>query len=123
MSEMDEQWAAVESAVAASRREGGLDLVHESPLRSGTVPLPYELVMAFVGRFRESADGFLRSKLTHADPVVVGYALFALDQIEAPLRDAAAALRHRTEPLWAGAGCFGWRGTLAEYAERLAKDD
>jgi hypothetical protein len=122
----EEAWPRVRQLLVESPSilpdEGALT-IWEGPSRGVLLPLPFEALREFIRRFRDAAIKHLVSALSDSQPLVVGYALHALSQID-PDRFStyAASVASRTERIHTVYGSFGWEGSLADYAIRLRDD-
>ena len=103
--------------------EEEIPTVWEGPNRGWLLPLPFESLRDFVRKYRQDATEKLVEALKDPEPLVVGYALHALSQIEASrFGKLSAAVEHREEGIHTIFGSFGWEGSLAEYAIRLREE-
>ena len=116
-------WREVRAALEASPSlyaDKRVLTVYEGPIRSFLLPLPFELLQDFIQQRGAPAIEAIFRHVTDPNPLVVGYCLHALSEVEdSRLVEAAAKVADRQEHVHAIYGCFGWEGTLAEYARKL----
>jgi hypothetical protein len=122
----DEAWPRVRQLLTESPSilpDKGVLTVWEGPSRGVILPLPFEVLRDFIRRFGDSATKHLVSALSDSEPLVTGYALHALNEID-PQRFSSyiSSVVGRTERIHTIYGSFGWEGSLAEYAIRLRDD-
>jgi hypothetical protein len=102
----------------------GVMTIWEGPSRGAILPLPFEALCGFVRRFGDAAEKRLISALSDSEPLVVGYALHALSNIDRDrFSSHISSVATRTEKIHAIFGSFGWEGSLGDYAIRLRDDE
>lgn len=122
----EEAWPRVRQLLIESPSilpDKGVLTIWEGPSRGVLLPLPFEALRDFIHQFRNAATNHLVSALSDSHPLVVGYALHALSEID-PDRFStyASSVAGRTERIHTIYGSFGWEGSLADYAIRLRDD-
>jgi hypothetical protein len=99
------------------REDEPLPTVYEGPARSYLLPLPYQILSAFIKRHGTNALDLLFQHCDDASPLLAAYCIFGLAHAEdSRLERAAQKVNGRNETLATLYGCFGWEGTLSEYA-------
>jgi len=119
----DSAWREVRAALEASPSlyaDNRVLTVYEGPTRSFLLPLPFELLQDFIEHRGSQAADCMFGNAADPHPLVAAYCLHALSELEdTRLPEATARVAERRERIHTIYGCFGWEGTLAEYARRL----
>ena len=94
--------------------------VYEGPIRTFLLPLPYELLRAFIQERGAIAADCLFLHSEDSSPLVSAYCLHGLAELEDKrLPEAAARVANRQDKIHTIFGSFGWTGKLSEYGLKL----
>lgn len=119
----DAAWREVRAALEASPSvyaDNSVLTVYEGPTRSFLLPLALELLRDFIEHRDSLAADCVFGHAADPHPLVAGYCLHALSELEDPrLTEAATRVADRPERIHTIFGSFGWEGTLAEYCRKL----
>lgn len=121
----EESWVGIRKLVEeATEISRNTTTIWEGPGRAATLPISYQAIRNFIEKHGRQAEEILCEFAYEANPAISGHCLMGLSWCDSPLLPKAAqACTGRSETIFSIHGCFGWEGSLEEYATRLVTEE